>query len=57
MNKGQKSLTGIALVVFVALGVGLNLAHWTHQNELIGLGVLMIVYIGMIFMLKTAPPK
>jgi hypothetical protein len=55
MNKGQKALTGIALIVFLAMG--LVLANSPTQGELIGFGVMVVVYIGMMFMLKKSASK
>jgi hypothetical protein len=52
MNKHQMSLTVGFLFVFVGLAVGLDWAHKPNQGKLIGLGVLLVVYIGMMFMLK-----
>ena len=40
MNKGQKTLTGIALIVFVAIGLKLINSH--DQAVLIGFVVLLV---------------
>jgi hypothetical protein len=55
MNKGQKILTGITLVLFALLAF--NLVDGMDNGIVIALVVLAVVYTGVMFMLKSPAPK
>ena len=55
MNRGQKILTGIFLVLFVL--IAMYLLYEISGGPIVALGILAVVYVGVMFMLKTPAPK